>query len=1201
MVANVIRGASRRALLASSALIALPSVAGAQAAPAGVETIAQASPRLPLSGLDTIALTQRPTFAEDIAQGVTLTPLANLDAMVEQNRALPLSSLENEPNIVIRQPGTSTTSLDLGTSVNGVGNMTIAYADGIGICTGTLINPRTVIFAAHCVNENGAGNGAQDPWQYGSAGGGIPIAFGFQANNLPAVRDWYLATTATGAANANQFKTNTANFLYNVNQVVYNNDSLTLGLAQNFLQADVAIATLDTPAANVPTWALLFSALPAPASISDTTGTGYHVTVTGYGRSGTATTTTGDTLGVDYRRRIAENTIGILGSFDDRDAFIFGSTSGLPQNLYQLDMDDPRRGTAAASPYDFNLFKDNALPNEGTTAGGDSGGPLILDRAFSKQVVIGVLSGGSRFYGAQPFGSYGTESFYQPLYLFWDYVVANNPYRYAQTKAGDGLWTDASRWVTALDPNYQVIVNGQLANGVPTQTGAGIAGDANKFGKVCFDSPTLSQCADLKTGIEYINGQPVTTGATGAGTEESATLGASAVNASQPTKVGTDLLVGGENVAQAGEAIAAAVVATPAPTLANGLPGATNFVPNNVDPNRVTRTAGRYYDVSLTAAGTTTLNTAVTIDRFTVAGSTAKLAVTSTGSLTSLMGITQVTGVVDNNGIVTSRGDYMNLAGMITGSGRFNAPFFTNVSGMIAPGTTGTIGTLTVGGNVILASGSTLLVDVGPNGTSDRVAVVRNGTTDGIANVGGRVGFAAVSGHTIRSGDVYTIVTAAGGVTGAFQTATPLSAILTPQFVYSANAVQARIVAGTYASVVAATPIQSAFAGLLDRNRASNYNALSGLYGILDLQSAATIQSTLEGLAPRTTPLKYGMATVATENMSRFYRQHLAGIDASETMGGTLTMTGQPLQFASLMASDMPGTQAVASDTTSTTVREGVLPENVNVFIAGGYVDGDSRSLRDARPFGGRDNFDGFYVVSGIEAKAGDNGVIGFGFGYTKLDGTTGGVSQSARGELFQGTLFAKSQSATGQVLDAQVSGGVFQASTRRTVAIANTSSTLRSRDNALSVSAEVGLAQMFDVGGFQVGPRIAGRVNHVGFTPTLETGGNGALRFDKYTLESRQGRAGLQIAGGQAFKPFASAYYVHDFKNQPGVFTANFIGGTAPAGFRLSSQDQNWAEIAAGVSYSTGMLELSVSADTTIERQDVRNQAYRGAIKFKF
>ena len=1200
MSGNVFRGVARRALLASTALIALPTAAQAQSAPTGVENIAQSGARLPLSGLETIALSERPSFAEDIAHGATLTPLANLDAMVEQNRALPLSSLENEPNIVIRQPGTSTTSLDLGTSVNGVGNMTIAYADGIGICTGTLINPRTVIFAAHCVNENSAGTGAQDPWQYGSAGGGIPIAFGFQANNLPAVRAWYLPTVTGGAANPDQFKTNTANFLYNVNQVVYNADSLKLGLAQNFLQADVAIATLDTPAANVPTWALLFSALPAPATISDTTGTGYHVTITGYGRSGTATTTTGDTLAVDYRRRIAENTIGILGSFNDRDAFIFGTNGTLPQNLYQLDMDDPRRGTTAKSPYDFNLFKDNALPNEGTTAGGDSGGPLILDRAFAKQVVIGVLSGGSRFYGAQPFGSYGTESFYQPLYLFWDYVVANNPYRYAQTKAGDGLWTDASRWVTALDPNYQVVVNGQLANGVPTTTGAGIAGDANKFGKVCFESATLSDCVDIKTGIEYVNGQPVPgTGTTP--TNDGATLGTAAVNASQPTKVGTELLTGGENIAQAGEATPAAVVATPAPTLANGLPGATNFVPNNVDPNRVTKTAARYYDVSLTAAGTTTLNTAVTIDRFTVAGSTAKLAVTSTGSLTSLMGITQVTGVVENNGIVTSRGDYMNLGGTITGSGRFNAPFFTNVSGMIAPGTAGTIGTLTVGGNLILASAGTLLVDVGPNGTSDRVAVVRNGTTDGIANVGGRVGFAPVAGHTIRYNDVYTIVTAAGGITGAFQTASPLSAILTPQFVYSANAVQARIVAGTYASVVANTPIQTAFAGLLDRNRASNYNALSGLYGTLDIQNAATIQSTLEGLAPRTTPLKYGMGTVATENMSRFYRQHLAGIDPAETPGGTLTMTGQPLQFASLMASDLPTTQATASDTTSTTVREGVLPENVNVFIAGGYVDGDSRSLRDARPFGGRDNFDGFYVVSGLEAKVGDSGVVGFGFGYTKLDGTTGGVAQSARGELFQGTLFAKAQSPTGQVLDAQIGGGVFQASTRRTVAIANTTSTLRSRDNALAVSAEVGLAQMFDVGGFQIGPRVAGRVNHIGFTPTLETGGDGALRFGKYDLNSVQGRAGLQIAGGQTLKPFASAYFVHDFKDQPGVFTANFFGGTAPAGFRLSSQDQNWGEIAAGLSYSTGMLELSVSADTTVERKDVRNQAYRGAIKFKF
>ena len=1141
MLQSALRRTTRRVLLASSALIALPGAARAQTAISDVS--------MSLKGILPIAEMQGGAATQTLPQA--------------------------DPSVVISNPGTPGTILDQG--VNGVGQMIIDQKNGfVGLCTGTLINPRTVLFAAHCVNESPTGT-AMNPWNYGKGAGQLPMGFGFEADTIAGQRAWFRSN----------YSTSTANHFYNVNQVVYNADSLNLGLADNFLQADVALATFDTPAADVPTWTMLFSPLPAPASIDDTTGTGYHVTITGYGTNGTGLT--GASGAIDYRRRVAENYVGLLGSIDDFYFGLFGGNAGLPANLYQTDFDDPTR----RYPGDYNLFKDEALPREGTTGPGDSGGPLILDRTFNKATVIGVLSGSYTFSG-QVRGGYGTTAFYQPLYLYWDYILANNPYRYANTVAGDGKWSDASHWVTALDPAYQVIVNGQLANGVPTAPGLGIAPDAeNKFGQVCDQEPAFNydQCYDVKTKITYVDGQPVATaqpgvqGGTASSGNDQATVRKIDVDAAAAT-------------AAAGEAAAAAL---PAATLANGLPGATNFVPNNIDPDAATRRSARYYDVTLSAAGTTTLDTAVTIDRFSVAGTNAKLAITSAGSLTSLMAVNQYTGAVQVDGTLSTRGDYFLMSGLLTGSGRINTPFLTSATGIIAPGTMGAIGTLTVGGNLILASGSTLLVDVGPNGTSDRVAVVRNGTTDGIASIGGRVGFAPVAGHLIRYNDVYTIVTAAGGVAGTFQSPAALSAILTPQFVYSANAVQARIIAGSYASVVAATPIQTAFAGLLDRNRASNYNALSGLYGVLDLQDAGTIRSTLEGLAPRTTPLKYGMGTVATENMSRFYRQHLGALDASEPLSGTLTMTGQPLQFAALMASDLPMTQATASDTTSTTVREGVLPENVNVFIAGGYVDGDSRSLRDANPAGGRDDFDGFYVVSGIEAKVSDTGVLGFGFGYSKLDGTTGGVGQSARGELFQGTLFGKLQGPSGQVLDAQVSGGVFQAYTRRTVAIATLASTLRSRDNALAVSAEVGAAQMFDLGGVQVGPRIAARVNHIGFTPTVETGGDGALRFDRYNLNSAQGRAGVQVAGGDVIKPFASAYYVHDFKDQPGVFTANFIGGTAPAGFRLSSQDQDWAELAAGLSYATERVELSVSADTTVARKDVRNQAYRGAIKFKF
>lgn len=1060
----------------------------------------------------------------------------------------------SEPQVVIANPGTPTTARDRG--VNGVGQMVIdqlvtgpAGGATISLCTATLINPRTVLFAAHCVNET-LGRTAMDPWNYGTGAGQRPIGFGFAADNNDAKRIWLYGGHAT----------NTGNRFYNANQVVYNSRSLDLGLANNYFQYDIALASLDTPAADVPAWTMLFSPLPAPAAIDGKTGTGYHVTVTGYGWNGQGST--GSIGAIDYRRRVAENYVGMLGSVDDMYLGLFGRTANRPANLYHIDFDDPTRRSSG----DFNLFRDDALPGEGTAAPGDSGGPLILDKTYDKATVIGVASAVFRFSG-QAAGGYGTSAFYQPLYLYWDYIVANNPYRYANAVAGDGAWSDPGHWVTALDPAYQVIVGGKLANGVPTTPGIGAAADAtNRFGQVCDQEPgaRIDTCYDVRTKVRYVNGQPVTAAATAATGDAAAT-------------------------------------ALPVATLANGLPGATGFVPNNIDPDAKTRRSARYFDVTLGAAGTTTLDTKVTVDRFGITAAGAKLAVTTAGSLTSLMAVNQYTGTVQVDGTLSTRGDYFLMSGLLTGSGRINTPFLTSATGIVAPGTMGTIGTLTVGGNLILASGSALLVDVGPDGTSDRVAVVRNGTTDGIVSIGGRVGFAPVAGHMIRDNDVYTIVTAAGGIAGTFQSPSALSAILTPQFVYSANAVQARIVAGSYANIVAATPIQTAFAGLLDRNRASNYNALSGLYGVLDLQDAGTIRATLEGLAPRTTPLKYGMGTVATENMSRFYREHLGALDASQPLSGTLTMTGQPLQFAALMASDLPMTQATASDTTLTTVREGVLPENVNVFIAGGYVDGDSRSLRDANPTGDRDNFDGFYVVSGIEAKVSDSGVLGFGFGYTKLDGTTGGVGQSARGELFQGTLFGKLQGPGGQVLDAQVSGGVFQAYTRRTVAIATLASTLRSRDDALAVSAEVGLGQMVDLGGLQVGPRIAARVNHIGFTPTVETGGDGALRFDRYNLDSAQGRAGVQLAGGDVVKPFASAYYVHDFKDQPGVFTANFIGGTAPAGFRLSSQDQDWAELAAGLSYVTDRIELSVSADTTVARKDVRNQAYRGAITVKF
>ena len=91
--------------------------------------------------------------------------------------------------------------------------------------------------------------------------------------------------------------------------------------------------------------------------------------------------------------------LGALTSFDERNTFLFGQPFGdLPSSLYRLDFDDPNK----TNPFDFNLYKDEPREREATTAGGDSGGPLILDAAnndlANEDLVIGVLSGGSRFF-----------------------------------------------------------------------------------------------------------------------------------------------------------------------------------------------------------------------------------------------------------------------------------------------------------------------------------------------------------------------------------------------------------------------------------------------------------------------------------------------------------------------------------------------------------------------------------------------------------------------------------------------------------------------------------------------------------------------------------------------------------------------------------------------------------------------------------
>ncbi|RYE66108.1 MAG: autotransporter outer membrane beta-barrel domain-containing protein, partial [Oxalobacteraceae bacterium] len=572
-------------------------------------------------------------------------------------------------------------------------------------------------------------------------------------------------------------------------------------------------------------------------------------------------------------------------------------------------------------------------------------------------------------------------------------------------------------------------------------------------------------------------------------------------------------------------------LALPAATLANGLPGATNFVPNNSDPVRTTGVLGRYFDVSLIANGTTTLASNVTIDRLTLGGNGATLAVTTTGTLNSLMNVNHFAGTVLVDGTLNSVGDYSFFGGLITGTGRINTPFLTSVLGQFAPGSVGTTGTLTVGGNLILSSGSTYFVDLSGTSASDLIAVRAttfngNTPTNGAANVGGRltVGYT----NALRAGQTYTILTAEGGVTGAFLAPTSFSAILTPTVSYTANSVRLSVQAGSYASVInTGSAVQGAYAGLLDRNRPNAAN-FDGIYGPLDLQNQATIRSTLEGLAPTTETTVRSLGTAMVDSASGLIRDRLETLDMGSA-GGTVARIGQPTRVAStaiINSSNLASTPRMVGGNEQATVQEGALPENMSAFIAGGYIDGDSAPMPAAIATA-RDNFDGWYVAAGLEALLDDESALGFAVSYNKMDSSGAVAAHTAKANLIQGTLYGKYEAASGLTLDTQFSAGLLDSRTRRAVTFVGNTYLLTADDSALAITSEAGVGYKINLGSVSLKPRAAWRSTYIDFSRTAETGGPVALVYDRKPVVSSQLRGGLTFAGEGKIKPFVTGTYV--------------------------------------------------------------------------
>ena len=130
----------------------------------------------------------------------------------------------------------------------------------------------------------------------------------------------------------------------------------------------------------------------------------------------------------------------------------------------------------------------------------------------------------------------------------------------------------------------------------------------------------------------------------------------------------------------------------------------------------------------------------------------------------------------------------------------------------MAPGNS--IGTLTVNGSFVQDSGSTYQVEVNAAGQSDRINVGGAATING-----GTVQVLAQSGTYARN-TTYTILNAAGGVSGTYSSVTSNFAFLTPTLAYDANNVFLTLFQSSSAFAAGAqTPNQYAVGVVLDQRQ----------------------------------------------------------------------------------------------------------------------------------------------------------------------------------------------------------------------------------------------------------------------------------------------------------------------------------------------------------------------------------------------
>ncbi len=422
-------------------------------------------------------------------------------------------------------------------------------------------------------------------------------------------------------------------------------------------------------------------------------------------------------------------------------------------------------------------LSDNGL-NVGSLPAGTLPGTVFVQTAVDKQVNL-VNTAGLTF-------------------SYWDPInPPSNPGNNGRVDGGSGIWRNDvanNGWATR-----DGVVNAPWTNGnfAVFQAAAGtVTVDNSGAAPVTVAGMQFATNGYVVTGDALtLAGSPDSVIRVGDGTSDgagyTATISAVLQGNSRLTKtdLGT-LVLGGINTYTGGTAINGGMLQISADANLGAASGGLSL-----DGGTLRTTADITSTRSLTANGNGGLLTGAGTT-LTLSGSIAgngSLAKTGTGTLkltgdsSAFVGKTTVgQGILSVDGKLGGTLDVL-AGGRLQGNGTIGGLSVAN-GGVVAPGNS--IGTLNVAGDVAFAAGSTYEVEIAGNGTGDRITATGKATLGG-----GTVAVTALDAQTsYQASQTYTILTAAGGVTGGFDPSVlARSAFLDASLIQSANAVDLKI------------------------------------------------------------------------------------------------------------------------------------------------------------------------------------------------------------------------------------------------------------------------------------------------------------------------------------------------------------------------------------------------------------------------